>query len=284
MILTTISSAIVALTSNPLFVLGGFIIGLFSFLGMIYFYTKSKEERIPCYFIKSTNVFQDLNVKFDALKVSYNEEIIDNLTVTTLFFWNSGKKTIRDVDIAQNDPLILTIKDGYKILNIKLLNNSSKKNNYKTELASDSLSAKLMFDYIEKDEGMIVQLTHNGSSSHDVNLSGAIIGSKKIINKNTPSSQLSSIVMNYFGFLQKDMPSKYSRPLIFGIFIVSGMTYVIGAILSWFPVINESTPADKTASALFFVAGVLLMIVGFYSLKRIIPKDFQSIYDDIEYL
>lgn len=126
----------------------GFSIGLLSFTGMIYFYLKGKEEMLPCYLLKSTNLFEELDTKFDALKVSYNEEKIDNLTVSTLFFWNSGKKTIRDVDIARNDPLILKMKHGYKILNIKILNVHINKNNYKVNLSPDSLTAKLMFDYM----------------------------------------------------------------------------------------------------------------------------------------
>ena len=157
------------------------------------------------------------------------------------------------------------------------------------ELASDSLSVKLMFDYIEKDEGMVVQLTHTGSSSHDVNLSGTIIGSKEIINKSSQSHGVFSNVISsatffkYSSSLQKDMPAKYSRVIGPSVFLISGIAYISVPILTWLSVIDASLLMieDKTSLAVFFVTGIVFMIFGIHSLKRMIPKDFQSFYDDI---
>lgn len=258
---------------------------------MIYFYIKGREEKVPCYLLRSTNLFQDLNKKFDALKVSYNEEKIDNLTVSTLFFWNSGRKTIRDIDIAQNDPLVLKVKDGYKILNVKILNSSTNKNNYRITLSPDSVSAKLLFDYIDKDEGMIVQTTHTGNSSHDLKLSGTIIGAKKLNNKKSASSQFLTRIFDPFAVLVSSqkyikISPKTPRYLKSSFLIFVGMVYLFVATLSWFSIIdlNNPQPTDpKGFTFIFFIGGTFFIMLGINEIKRRIPKAFQVFYDELEF-
>ena len=127
------------------------------------------------YFETSTNIFKDLSDKFELLEILYKGQKIKNLTITKIIFWNNGKETIKKEDIVPSDPLVLEVDKGFQILDVKIFpNNSSSKFTY--SISDDLSTAKLDFDYIDKNEGAVIQISHSGYSSENIQLKGKIMG------------------------------------------------------------------------------------------------------------
>jgi hypothetical protein len=149
------------------------------FVLMIVFYMKGKRERKPYYDIISFNLVQGLVNRVDSLEMFYSGELIENLTVTRVALWNGGRETINDRDIVSIDPPRARAKEGCKILSAQVLY-ATPTNQFGLEMAEDHSNVVFNFDYMDKDEGMVVQLFHTGISSRDVEVCGKIKGAGQI--------------------------------------------------------------------------------------------------------
>lgn len=173
-----------------------------------YFYWISKKTKVPKYCLRSQRVLTDSISSLGPLEIHYDQKRIANLTATEFYFWNHGKETIRQEDIASSDPLQLKIKSPFTILDTKLLKTSSPSNNIIVSLSEDKTIITLNFEYLDYEQGGIVQILHTGEDSVDLIFSGTIKGfgtPLQVVNKKDRSitfigSQL-TVTALFLGFL-----------------------------------------------------------------------------------
>lgn len=170
------------IVTNPYFAIGGFLFGGILCSIVTYFITKKNKK--PCYIIKNHYFIRDLSSKINDLKVCYNKEQIENLTISKVGFWNAGTEIIRQEDIANVDPITINVEEGYKILRpTKIVYVENSANGFFIEEIDDR-SITLNFNYIGKNEGVIIQIFHTAISNEGIKLNGSIIGASKINNHN----------------------------------------------------------------------------------------------------
>ena len=155
------------LATNPKLNFTIAIIGLFL---AIFFYIKSKKVKLPYYAISSQNIVRDLVSRIDSLEMLYAGERIENLTATKIAFWNAGNDTIKREDIPDKAPLTINVKKGYKILNAIILHFIEKSNEFSIHISDDKSHITIDFEYLDKNEGVIIQLLHTGRSEQVLKL------------------------------------------------------------------------------------------------------------------
>lgn len=208
------------LGENPWLALIGFIIGILGLVFGFYFYMKSNKTKLPCYSGRSYNVVEGLGSVLEPLKILYSGQEIKNLTITKIAFWNAGKDTIDYIkDIAPANPLIIRVVEGCKILDAKILKQNNPVNRFSINISNDFCSALVKFDYIDKDEGAVIQVIHTGKSNADLDLFGTIKGAGSPRYKRTRSPPIPT------GYLS----SKNARTKRY---IVGGISLIIAAILN----------------------------------------------------
>lgn len=271
------------LISNQLFnasgvVIGylGFFVGLLSLGGMVYLYFKGKKDKEPTYTQRSINIFKGLSEKLESLEISYEGKKVKNLTITKIAFWNKGKGTIKREDIVPSDPLTFEVADGYQILSIKIFpNNKSNKFTYST--SDDLLTAKLDFDYLDENDGAIIQISHTGESGKDIRLKGKIMGTGPLLMKEdillnffslSDSSKKTNIFKGRFTILEK---RKH-----FGIFFIL-MSIIYFSFPFYPPGIVETYNATPVP---FYICGLIMLIMGIMCFKSVIPKSLEQFYND----
>jgi hypothetical protein len=149
------------------------IIGFSGIALAIIFYLKGKKIKRPIYDIKSSNVVSDIGGKFDQLELIYKNQKINNFTVSMVSFWNAGNDTIDWNDVAELDPITISIKDDYQILDAKILNTVNPTNDFSIHKIEDNI-VYIKFDYIGKSQGAIFQIIHNGKSDEDLKFKGTL--------------------------------------------------------------------------------------------------------------
>ncbi len=77
--------------------------------------------------------------------------------------------------MAEADPLILLAKNDYEIFDARITQTKNPANLFTVVLEKDS-KARIRFDYIDRNEGAIIQLIHTGRSSDDIEFVGTIKG------------------------------------------------------------------------------------------------------------
>jgi len=121
------------------------------------------------------NIVRDLASRIESLEMSYRGKKIETATVTRVLFWNAGRETIHGTDMAEADPLTIRTKKGCEILDARVTQMKKPANQFTVVLGQDS-EVRIGFDYIDRNEGAVIQLIHTGRSSDDIQVLGTIKG------------------------------------------------------------------------------------------------------------
>lgn len=168
------------LAKNPWLTISSVLVGIVGLILAIGFYLKSRKMKIPCYASRSINVVRDLISKFETLEIRYSGATIENLTITKLAFWNAGQETINNSDIASADPLLVRAKEEYKILDAKVIYARNAPNQFSIALEESQKLLSLSFDYLDREEGAVIQIIHTGTENDHIEVSGTIKGAGKL--------------------------------------------------------------------------------------------------------
>lgn len=169
------------LASNPWFSILLLILAILALVLMVLFYFRSLRVRRPFFDIRSSNVFQDLLEKHESLqdeplRVLYASHPIRNLTSTKFAFWNGGRETIRREDVAEAAPLLVRMRDGCRILKAHIISVNNEANRFSVEVSPDWTELKIRFDFLDKNDGFVLQMLHSGKSGRDMTFEGMVIG------------------------------------------------------------------------------------------------------------
>ena len=268
------------LTENPWMSALSFFLALLGIILAIIFFIRGRRTKEPRYTIRSTNLMRDFTSSLAALEMMYAGERISNLTATKLAFWNNGKDTINGGDIASADPLMVKVNDGYKILDSNVLYVKNAANQFSINHSDDGSHVLIQFDYLDADEGGVIQLLHTGKSSDDIEVCGTIKGAGKPnrrsipMLKNLPFPLPSSLAVS-----RSSIPLKAKR-WIFAVFTFI-VPVIVGVSMFLTPESPPSNPSILTKGIAFAIILLMYWGWGFYALKRRIPKGFEIFEEDI---
>ncbi len=86
----------------------GIFVGIVGIILAWVFYVRSKEEVRPCILIERTTLIGKSERLFpESVEIRYNNRSIPELSKVRITFWNAGKKTLNESDIAQSDPIAI---------------------------------------------------------------------------------------------------------------------------------------------------------------------------------
>lgn len=164
------------IVQHPWFGILSFLVTILSLVLAIVFYNLSRREKKPYWSIGSNNLIEGFSSQVPGLEISYNNQKVENLTVSKIVFWNAGKETINATDIAEGDPLQIIAKGNIKILDIKVLKRNSEPSRFCEPDEPDLHPSFVTFDFLDKNQGGVIQVIHTGTSSRNISLKGTIKG------------------------------------------------------------------------------------------------------------
>jgi hypothetical protein len=105
------------LSANPWLNLLFLVLAVLSIIISVVLFLRSRKEKILVYATSSFNLIHNSVARIPGLYVKYEDNNIDNLTLTKIAIWNKGKGTINNTDIAPTDKVSIFPKEYVKILN-----------------------------------------------------------------------------------------------------------------------------------------------------------------------
>ncbi len=156
--------------------------GLAIFFGLIaivlpmYFYGKSRRIKQLAYTVATANLIQDSD-KISGLKIEYKGKNPSNISVSKVALWNDGTDPIHSDDIAPSDPLRLVVTGG-ELLDANLVLAIWKANQFRTAIVGGEL--QVSFDFLDKNQGGIIQIMHTAKLSDNIELKGTVIGAQPV--------------------------------------------------------------------------------------------------------
>ena len=160
------------LTANPFWPLVGVMIGL---IGLYYRFVGTRVRK-PLYAIVHNKLVMDLQSDFPTVQMLHNGQPIPNLTATRLAFWNAGRETIRKADVVPAEPLHIVVTDPHTILECAIIQTVRPANEFEIVIAHDQRSVNITFEYVDRNEGCMVQVLHTATESSDVKFIGRVMG------------------------------------------------------------------------------------------------------------
>jgi hypothetical protein len=142
-----------------------------------YFYFKSRRVKRLGYIVTTRNLIQNASASLSGIEVRFQGQPADNISVSKISIWNAGTDTVHGTDIAPADPLRFLISDG-KLLDA-IVARASQPSQFKIGQTVQGL--EVSFDYLDKNQGAVVQLVHTGTSDESIQLMGSIKGGCSIV-------------------------------------------------------------------------------------------------------
>ncbi len=250
-------------TQSPYFSISFGVVAVLGIFTTYFFYRRSKRERKPYYSVVQRTIIQNKKPSLPGLSIHFQGNEQEMITVANVMFWNRGKETIRDVDIAQADPLRIAVDAGTEVLDARILKCCEDANQCNIGMQEIQVEGAtiipLQFDYLDQNEGMLVQIVHNGSRSHRISVKGKVKGSAEVFEYDI-----------YFSSRRFPIPflritTQQLKPLTaistISFFFASIVLAIIGVVEKNWVIILVAAP--------FFIAGLFYYSIFF---RTLIPK------------
>jgi len=256
--------------SNPLWTL---LIGVAATIVVaVIIYSKSKRIRKPTFLIRSNNLVAGFGKKLDKLQLLYDETNIENLTVSKIAFWNEGAETLEQANVVEAEPLRIEAVGSCDILDAYVIQKNNEANKFSVELVS-SKRVKILFDFLEKGEGGVIQLIHTGKESLDIELKGLVKGAGKP-RSSYGSNLLTKISKKLFTPPKQKQQPKQSpkrQRRAFGVFSFGYAVFMVIVTITQTDILNQIV-------GIIFV--LILLYFGYYMLKRRVPKGLEIVEEE----
>jgi hypothetical protein len=250
--------------------LAGVVGVLLAILG-VYLTVRSWKRKAPTYVIRSNNVFKGLENTIPDVEVKFPGygQPVTSITITKIGFWNAGTETIKKNDVVKDDPIMIRAKDGVVFLSAAIIEAVNPLNKIECTVSKDRSFVSIAFDYLDCNQGAIIQVFHTGTTDADITMSGTIMGASKIRR------------------FRKANPDQ-SRPPLWFLALFIGVLWILLGILASGVLPKEFTepqplPAREPSGFPIEVAFIVVtiattVIITIYYLTYV-PKPFSKVHD-----
>lgn len=252
------------------------ILSLIAIAGFIYAIVcqcRNKEKKEFSYSLKTNHLIRKKKSEFEKLHITYDNQKIENLCVSKFAIWNSGNRTLNDVDMVETKELTIYTLNESKILDYELVLSSEKTNNFSIQRI-DEHTIKIFFKYVDKKDGIIVQVIHTGYEE-DIQIDCKIKGGKPI--RNTDNETVSNTIKNISNrihFLEKPIliliGIMISITILFSIFFLIAMfdTRLQSVLFSPNQSLQDCRAISITLAIVFGKYSLIMLILYISLIKR----------------
>lgn len=154
--------------------------------GIISTYLALRYARIkkPFWFCSINYLFYWGIEQIEKLKIEYRGQSVENLSSVLFAFWNGGYGAIKSDDVAE--PILFTVKDKFTIYHAEIIEPKSDNNynHFEIVLSDDRKTIEIKFKYIDKYQGVLIQIYSDIQQFDDYYVNGRIVEGKKFDKRN----------------------------------------------------------------------------------------------------
>lgn len=156
------------------------IIGyIFAIVGLVLayiFYIKGKKEKKPIYMCNKISIIgNQYSILGEEVRISYKDRAVEKLSLCDITVRNVGDVAIRRQDIASSDLLRISFDEGVNILSCKVKNVTRAAIGFEISIVENN-KAEFSFEFLDKNDGALIEIIHDGTACIAPKLSGTIIG------------------------------------------------------------------------------------------------------------
>lgn len=242
-------------------------------IGILVTYKYSYKEKVPKYAIRNITL---VSGSFPDLEVHYKGHgpDIPNFSVAYIAFWNAGKETIDKKDIVE---LGIKIKEGSVFLDTTVIQMNKPETKFRCSMSKDKNYISLTFDYLDYNQGAVIEILHTSTSIRDIQLTGTIKGAFKppkryILGKHDPFYYRNPNLTNKEIIEMNKQAAKALYPIGF----IIGISVIL---FGFFILLSSNKPDANLSSGAFLLLGVMLITGLFFARRGFVPKGLDKFED-----
>lgn len=242
----------------------------------VFLYFKAKQKKGLSYYISNNLLIDRSNTENpDQIEIFFLGTKVDKLYKTLIYIWNSGNQIIKKNELNTKDPFRLEIENNKEILSIKIIKSTRDVIDFNTYSENSVNFHKVNFDYLDPNDGAVIEVLHNGSID-DLKLKGTVMGISKI--KNTESNKENFFIKAVNESLIFNSILISNAPRAFGILV-----FLIGCSMAFFASYLYLNPETKIVTQIsdgksIFIGSLIYIVFGlivvFFN-KRQYPKNLE---------
>jgi len=205
------------------------------------------------------------------LTVTYNGEEITTFTVTKFIIWNRGTEPVRDRDVVKSTPLKLKLSEG-RLLEASVVKVSSVSNGFSITKA-DNTALDIHFDYIDPNEGMVVEVRHTAPTGEAIDVIGKVVGVPKIARR----LEIDPLVI--MQLVPKVLRPSGSRRMVRWAMLVAIITVVTVAAAACRDLIYAGVEARQLGISIAVSTGIILTLFSWMLYKLFRPSIPEALAD-----
>lgn len=257
------------LVKNPWFQLSSVAIGLLGIAVAVFLYIVTRRYKRIWYDVRSFTVVRRERSPGSPLRVLFADQPVEALTITKVALWNSGKDALRAEDFPEKEALRLTVANELEILEASIIQNTSEACNCRITRKAKSCF-EIEFEFLDRRDGLVVQIAHTGTSSGDVKLLGRIVGSGKIVRREMGTSLGTAAVTSL-------LPKTRRGSRIFGMCVMAATGFLMIAMPA-LPPYHTGYPLLKAVPV---ILGLFYLRLPWLLYRNRPPKGLEKFEDEI---
>lgn len=230
--------------------------------GIIKDYIQSKKKE-PVYWIRTTHLIRETLKDLKGISIRYNDVEVTDLSSTRFVFWNKGKDAIKRGDIASKNPIKISIDPEYVILDAFIEKKTDEDNSFTLKLSPDGKSILIDFEFMERNDGISLKLTHTAPDSKKFSVTGKVISGSKIVYMPSPS---------YSDYFPLQGANKVNSSIVHYLFKVLMFLCGLLLLLVQMLLIEGNDYFSYIVRFILFLLGLFYIYAALFILRRRIPK------------
>jgi len=218
---------------------------------------KSLRRKRPSWAVRGSTLIRRGHPGLPDLKILHRDQEVKNVTVSRILFWNRGTETIVRQNIPEHGQLTIRAKEGVNLLNVEVLQDTSGGRQFEHSEDDAREASKLDFEYLEPNQGVVLQVEHTGNSPWDVSVSGHVIGGGDPVLRRV--RVISYLPLPTSAEFDRRLGPRARRRITYGVALAGPALFLIMALaLALLNLVLFETPALRIMSYVFSsVAGAI---------------------------
>lgn len=246
-----------------------YAIGLFGILVSIVISVRSKRIQEPRFKKLSSVITEKFISNNSGVHIKNGDKKLDILSISKVAFWNDGF-TLKKEEISSKSPFRVELTNEEAQILDAYVEYAEEENDVSCEILEEGKQVIIHFDYLAKNQGLVLKILHTGRGSMDLEVKGSMKNTGKLRQSVQLQWRFAAWVLQYMSVRQSYIYMGYFLMLM-------GISLILKGLLTYGSFVEAHTVTLKNIAALL-CCGLLTIFMGYMMQKREMPEKISKAF------
>lgn len=244
-------------------------IGILGIMVSMITYFHSKRIQKPRFKKLSSVITENFFSNNSGVHIKNGDKTLDMLSISKVAFWNEGI-TLKKEEIPSKSPFRVELTNEEAQILDAYVEYAEEENDVSCEILEGGKQVIIHFEYLAKNQGMVLKILHTGRGSMDLEVKGSM--------KNLGKLRQSELLHWRFAvWVLKFISIRKSYIYIGYIFMLMGILVILKGLFTYDSFVEAHTVTLKNIT-LLISAGIITFFGGYIMQKREMPEKISKAF------